>query len=87
MAIGDLNIIDNLVYGVFGEPLVFALVLTMIFLWFSVKYDIPKWGFIAFFTPLATWISFYYLPDWAAIIIIIFVGILAGSKMFKITRS
>lgn len=85
MAIGDLSIANNLVYGVFGEPIIFAVVLTMIFLWFSMKYDIPKWGVLSFFIPLGTWVSFHYMPDWAAILLIIFIGVIVGSKYFRAT--
>lgn len=86
MALGELNLIDNLVYGVFGEPLVFSIMISMIFLYYSIKYDIPKWVNILFFIPLSIWLSFHYLPGWAAVSVIIAIGLISGPKLFKFTR-
>lgn len=86
MALGDLNLVNNLVYGIFGEPLIFSLILMLIFLYYSLHYDIPKWVNILFFIPLGLWLGFYYLPTWAIIIIILIVGILTGPRIFRATR-
>lgn len=85
MGLADLNIVDNLVYGVFGEPAIFSLIVSMIFLFFAMQYDIPKWVSLSFFIPLFTWITFHYMPTWAAIILILFVAIIVGSKFFRST--
>jgi len=86
MALGDLNLLNNLVYGIFGEPLVFSLVLTMIFLYYSIHYDIPKWVNLLFFIPVTLWLSVYYLPTWATILVIIAIGLLTGPRLFRATR-
>lgn len=83
MGIGELNLLNNLVYGIFGEPLIFSIFMSLIFLYFSTIYDIPKWVSILFFIPFGIWLGFYYLPSWAMIVILIFAGILSGNKLFK----
>lgn len=83
----ELDFINNLVYGIFGEPIYFGVIVSMIFLYYSIKYDIPKWTFIAFFLPLGVWISFYYLPIYFLLLEIIFIGILFGPRLFKIMRN
>lgn len=87
MAIGDLNLVENLIYGIFGNPLVFSLAIMAIFLFFSMKYDIPKWVSILFFVPFGLWIGFLYLPGWAVITILLGVGVMVGPKLIQATRS
>lgn len=87
MGLGDLNIIDNLVYGLFGEPILFALIVSMIFLYYSIKYDIPKWVNIAFFIPFGIWIGFYYMPDWIVVSIIIAIGLIVSPRLFRFSRA
>lgn len=81
------SILDNLVYGVFGEPIYFGIIISIIFIYYSIKYDIPKWGFIAFFIPLMIWISFYYLPSWIVILILILSGFIIGPRLLRFTNA
>jgi len=83
MGLGDLKLLDNLVYGIFGSPLLFSLFICLIFLYFSTVYNMPKWINIIFFIPFGVWLGFYYLPSWAMVSILLFIGIIAGNKLFK----
>ena len=83
MGITITSILDNLVFGIFGEPIYFSLIIASIFLYYAIKYDIPKWGFIAFFLLLSIWISFYYLPSSVVIILLVSIGILLAPRMLR----
>jgi hypothetical protein len=83
MGITITSILDNLVFGIFGEPIYFSVIIASIFLYYAIKYDIPKWGFIAFFLPLSIWISFYYLPSSVVIILLVSIGILLAPRMLR----
>lgn len=87
MGLENLNLLNNLVYGIFGEPIWFGIIIILLLSYFSIKYDIPKWAFISFIIPFGIWIGHYYLPVWATIILILFVGILIGPRLFRAFRN
>lgn len=87
MALGELDILNNLVYGIFGEPFYFGVIISLIFIYYSIQYDIPKWSLIAFFVPLGIWIGYYYLPLAVLVILIIFIGLLFGPRLFRAMRN
>lgn len=87
MGITITSILDNLVYGVFGQPIYFAVIISIIFIYYSIKYDIPKWGFIAFFIPLMIWIGFYYLPFWIMVLLLLAIGLLLGPRLLRFANA
>jgi len=87
MEISITSILDNLIFGVFGSPIYFAVIVSALFLYYSIQYDIPKWGFMAFFIPMFIWLGFYYLPAWIVILTLVFIGILLGPRLIKFANA
>lgn len=44
----NINFFENLVYGVFGGPLLFSIIMLAMFVWYAVKFDFNKHVFTLF---------------------------------------
>jgi len=53
----NLDLWYNLVYIVFGNIYSFMIVTALIFMWFGLMYDIPKWVGLLFFSVFGAWFA------------------------------
>jgi hypothetical protein len=63
MSLTNLNLFENLLYAVFQSPWVFFIVILLMFLYYSVVYDISKNGILMFIVLFSLWFSFF-LGNW-----------------------
>jgi hypothetical protein len=54
MELGNIGLWENLI-TVFGDIRFFMVVLTMLFAWYAIKYDVGKWGLIGFAVIFILW--------------------------------
>ena len=68
----EINFFENLVYGIFGSPLIFIMCMLAMFGWYAMKYDFSKQTFVTFLIIFG--MSFYFLiGSWVLMVILIIV--------------
>jgi len=77
----------NLVHVVFVNPYFFALVLGIVFSWFTIIYDIPYWVSGLFASVLISWLAITLIGTWALIPILIAASFILAIQIFRKLRS
>jgi len=83
----QIDLLENLVYKIFGNPIFFGLVMICMFAYFATKYDIGKWGLLMFFGGFVTWVSIFYIGEWMLILVLIAASFGLSVAIFRRIRA
>lgn len=78
---------NNLVYVVFANPFLFAIVILSMVAYYSIIYDLSWWVFALFSTLFLTWLSYVLVGEWMFILIAISIAFFLAVQIFRKLRN
>jgi hypothetical protein len=81
----EINFFENLVYGIFGSPIIFVICMLAMFGWYAMKYDFSKSIFVTFLIIFG--MAFYFLIGmWVLMVVLIIVLVTYTKEIINLFR-
>lgn len=79
----DISFFENLVWKVFGNPILFGIVMISLLSYYSMRYDIGFWVYGSFMAIFGLWLSWEIGATWLMAFILILIAMFVGIQIMR----